>query len=203
MPTQEINYDDPTLGVYLKFTHLPATQLSTILYHLSELTDNVALLFPAQRVDVIENIIGYVPHLTVDSVHTGQSIDLRFRFDGNWPKIHIERRARGDKSDTVQVVLPKWSLALIVVGYLLDFGLSRYQQVLEIQKLKAEVEQLHGSLRNLDPAKLQDRNDPLVNAIDIHVNSLRQQFNADNIKLVRVNGSLVIDKSAPINPPRE
>jgi len=203
MPTQEINFEDPTLGVYLKFTHLPATQLSTILYHLSELTDNVAQLFPSERVAVVPGIISFVPSLNIDSVHTGESIDLRFRFEGNWPKIHIERRARGEKSDSVQVVLPKWSLALVVVGYLLDFGLSRYQQVLEIQKLKAEVEQLQEPLKNLEPAKLQDRNDPLVNAIDIHVNSLRQQFNAENIKLVRVNGSLVVNKSSPIEPPRE
>ena len=126
----------------------------------------------------------YSVPLCLASVHTGESITLKFDVERKFiPRI------TGSNGD-VEVAIPKWSAALIVAGAMLKGGLGLYGEYLgvekkgyEIQKLQLEIERLQGQIQE----EINSKNSPALSSVKKNIELFKQEVSQPNIKRVTID----------------
>lgn len=141
MRIREPNDQQNPLELYLAYTYLPASQYAEILLTLDRLYRAIAPI-AWDAGDVIDSILsdrpiwkyGHgEPALCIESTETGQSIVIRFAPKGRSGSLSW-------KAGDVDLVLPRWTAPICVVGTMLTAGGWSYERYLDAQLKKAQIE---------------------------------------------------------------
>jgi hypothetical protein len=139
-------------------------------------------------------IIHPIP-LCISEIHTGNSVEFNFTFKKSFfPSVKFER-------NELNIALPQWSAALIMVGGILSYGLDRYSTVLEIQNKQLENQKLRNELKEqVDKVgALKKSESPQIYIIQENLSQFNGQIRSGNISRVQVNGETVYAR-AKTNP---
>lgn len=174
---------DQELSVYIKYSYLQVSQVSTLLDSLEGALHSLGKIFPPLEYN--ENGIPFLYHkpvFCVKSIETGGSISFKLYFSKENFQVRFNM-----ESQEFEIRLPSWSASLIVLGALLLGGLNVAKVGLETYKLWGDV---FG--KDVPPGKiiekLNDQNNQHSHELQIHLHKCHQVFISQNITYVEVNG---------------
>ena len=124
----------------------------------------------------------FSPPLCIVSARTGDSI--KFKFD-------IERKIIPrivPNGEDIDILVPQWTAAVMLAGAFIVGGMHTYGEYLDIKKSSLEIEKLQREVEKLQTESLTDKNSPLHNKLQVHLNQFYQEINKPNITNVDVNG---------------
>lgn len=178
--------EESPLTLYVSYEYLPALQQAALVASLGNIYDVLlwhahspgGIVFapqPWERSPVPRLILG--PPLCITSVETGDSIIFRFGVKGQLLP-HLQFHA-GD----LEVMVPRWTAAVVLVGAAVTVGLHAYSEFLNVQKTSLEIEKLHQEIEQFELDRA-DR-DP---RFQIHLQEFRLVVAAPNIRHATING---------------
>ena len=181
-PIFEFDVNDPTLNVYIRYSELPVAQYVSILSSIKGIHDEVAHILIEGSTDAYGIFFGKkedIPVLTIESIHTGNSIDIDF---GSLGSFSVED-------------LPKWLRYLVISGMLIAGAQELQGRYLDNQRRKAEIEnlqlqneELRRKLNGENLERLDDQSNPRVQRLQMHLHSLASELAVGNIDYAEING---------------
>lgn len=182
--------DNSPLTLYLEYDYLTVIQHASMLWSLAGIYEALlprTMMRPGQffiwAPARLARDTGYSlkpvfgPPLCISSAETSSSIELKFSPEGRWfPSLTY---AKGD----LEVMIPRWTAAVVLVGAALTYGMGQYKEFLEIQKNQLEIEKLRIEIEQLQVERTEQ--DP---QIQIHINEFRLEASAPNLRRVEING---------------
>jgi len=206
---QEANFSNENISLYIDYQYLTMQQLASIIEAINGLYKELADTVIYNRYYNSFNILPYdirfarvleIP-LCIEQINTGNSINAKFSFDNNFfPSFEIEN------SDTLKIILPKWSATLIILGAILSYGVDKYEQYLDIRIKELEIAEKENNIKNpisqelkkqserLSEAKNQPSNRTYV-TIQKNYYAFQSEIQQSNIKTVEINGNVVKNDS--------
>jgi hypothetical protein len=172
-----------SLEIYVDYEWLVAEQLATVITGVSrayasileQKTETFPWLirrpFGVRLIDRVDPL-GYPP-LGVDRVETAQSISLSFG-----PTFAIRASHTG-----IDIGLPKWTAAIVLVGSALTYGMDRYEQFLHVSNLRLEHQKLEYEIQQLIPPS------PTIRRrVEYQVRQVSDALAYPNIRSSTING---------------
>ena len=89
--------------------------------------------------------------------------------------------------EDIEILVPHWTVAVMLSGAFLIGGMHTYGEYLDIKKSSLEVEKLQHEVNKLQTESLTDKNSPLHNKLQVHLNRFYQEINQTNITKVIIN----------------
>jgi hypothetical protein len=188
-----VSESESPLTLFLEYEYLPVVQQASVLWAIAGIYEAILprivsdperlltwksgpySLIWEQRGIGFRPIFG--PPLCILSSETGNSITIKFDIERKWFPHAVFRK--GD----LEILIPRWTAAVVLVGAALTFGIGEYQRFLEIQKNQLEVEKLRIEIEQLKPKRLEK--DP---RLQLHRQEFLLERSAPNILHAEVNG---------------
>ncbi|WP_324720968.1 hypothetical protein [Salinimicrobium sp. HB62] len=197
--TNESNFIDENINIYIDFNYLTAKQLSIIINSANEIYNDLI------QIGVFDDFVSFSPEnhyfsrflhipLCIQQINTGNSVNTKFSLENRlFPGYRIEN------GDTLKILLPKWSAAVIMTGYILTYGVEKYEQFLEIKIKELELEEKQDERNERKKRELQNqslklseyrnqRNNSTYINIQTNYYQFQSQIQQKNINKVEVNG---------------
>lgn len=201
MATQD-NFISENLSIYIDYDFLTVQQYSAILTAINNVFNDVVRISIYHERDNID-IYDYYYYrryldlpLCVQTINTGGSINFKVSLERKFfPGLEIEN------GDTLKILLPKWTAALIVTAAILGYGMDKYQQYLDIRNKELDNElkerelankineEVNHQLKFIDVAK--NNNSSLYFDLNQNYNSFQSEIYNRNIYKVEVNEVVV------------
>ena len=207
---KEANFSSENISLYIDYQYLTMQQFASIIEAINGIYKELAdTLIYENRYDNPVDIFPYdIPFtriieipLCIEQISTGNSINTKFSFDNKFfPSFEIEN------SDTLKIILPKWSATLIIAGAILSFGFDKYEQYLDIRIKELEIIEKENNIKNPISQELKKQSEKLTEAknkpsnrtyVSIQKNyyAFQSEIQQSNIKVVEVNGIVVKNDS--------
>lgn len=167
------------LEIYISYDFLTLQQQVEILSAIDEVHKIVQLTM------LNSNYKWTSPPLCITTAYTGNSITLGFDTEN----IFLPELRSNDKN--IELMLPKWTMGVIIVGALLSGGLDYYEQYLNIQKTHLEIEKIEIEQKEYNLDKLKDKNNSLHYKCMEKINKFNSVINQTNIKIVKINNIII------------
>ncbi len=189
------DFINENLSLYLKFDYLTAEQYSKIILATNEVYKSIASSLIFGQINYLSSpyIVTYPIPLCIEEVYTGNSINTKFSFAKRFfPSVEIEN------NETINIILPQWTAALILSGLVLSYGIDKYKDYLDIrikqlelnektrEEIKAQSEQLNKLTSN--------SNNAAVTNIQQNIYLFQSQIYQPNIKQVQINDQTIHEK---------
>ena len=191
----ELDYENPSINVYLKYEFLSVSELSGLLKAIDNVVFDVVKIYNPPKHSFIEDAPGYLcPLLCIESINTGNSIKFSIGFDKKRFKVRVI-----PDTNELEIIVPSWSIIIILSALLLSKGLDITKTALEIQNMTKSSKEVKQALTSEDIERLKDFNNPSVNALNIHLHQFQQVINKKNITYVEINNYIRKGKSEDEN----
>lgn len=184
------------LTLFLEYEYLPVIQQAALLSAIDGIYEAILpkVLISPEQFFMAWNYEAYVsappweqrgrwfrpifgPPLCIVSCTTEHSITVKFDIERKWiPRIVFKK---GD----LEILIPRWTAAVLLVGAAVTYGVGEYQSFLEVQKTQLEIDKLQIEIEQLQLERIQK--DPRV---ELYRQEFRLQTSAPNIQRIEVNG---------------
>jgi hypothetical protein len=182
---------DEELTLFLEYRGLPADQLGRIFGALAGL--NQAVLTAVRDVQWQQGELDLRPELHVTSVHTGESINCKFRQGKIFPSVEFP-------NDDLVLVMPRWTAGFFLASALLIGGAEVLKSVDTVMQhiphhARAQVQQYVNVDQVVNPKSQAGRDVRLCLA------AFKKEIDSPNLSSVHVNEAIIRKRDDVEGPP--